>query len=155
MNENFVFGGIISLAAHAALVWALLTFGAPEPAKDHAEEAEANPSVETADPAAAAAAAAAPAAPEPVTPVAPVAPAPVRAQPRPARAVPTPAASALPTLPGSEPETEDYVVKSGDNLSRIARDCGSTVDELADLNGTTVKKLANLRIGQVIKIRKK
>lgn len=45
-----------------------------------------------------------------------------------------------------------YTVRSGDNLSRIARNHGTTVAALADLNGMSVSKLANLRIGQVIKV---
>ena len=50
---------------------------------------------------------------------------------------------------------ETYVVKKGDMLTHIAQDCNTTIQELAKLNGTTVKKLANLKVGQKIKIPRK
>ena len=50
---------------------------------------------------------------------------------------------------------ETYVVKKGDMLTHIAQDCNTTIQELAKLNGTTVKKLSNLRVGQKIKIPRK
>lgn len=46
-----------------------------------------------------------------------------------------------------------YIVKRGDNLTRIAERDGSTVAELARLNGSTVKKLSNLWVGQKIKLK--
>ena len=54
-----------------------------------------------------------------------------------------------------EPGVELYTVKSGDNLTAISKMCGATFTELAAMNGTTVKKLANLRVGQVIKVKAK
>jgi cell envelope opacity-associated protein A len=48
--------------------------------------------------------------------------------------------------------TKVYVVKSGDTLTALARDCGLTISELAALNGTSVKKLSNLKVGQRLKI---
>lgn len=49
-------------------------------------------------------------------------------------------------------ELETYVVAKGDMLIRIAQDHGCSLQELAKLNGTTVKKLSNLRVGQKIKV---
>jgi LysM repeat protein len=46
-----------------------------------------------------------------------------------------------------------YVVKPGDNLSKIAKLDGSTLAELAELNGTDVKTLSKLQVGQRIKVR--
>ena len=45
-----------------------------------------------------------------------------------------------------------YEVRQGDNLTRIARACGSTVAELAALNGKPVKRLEKLWVGQKIKL---
>lgn len=53
--------------------------------------------------------------------------------------------------PSSKPKI--YVVKRGDNLTRIAEKDGSTIQELAKLNGTTVKKLEKLWVGQKIKLK--
>ena len=53
------------------------------------------------------------------------------------------------------PASETYVVKKGDSLTHIAQDCGCTIQELAKLNGSTLKKLSNLRVGQKIKIPKR
>ena len=61
-------------------------------------------------------------------------------------------------VPKEEPKPSDleiYVVAKGDMLFRIAQDHGCTLQELARLNGTTVKKLSNLRVGQKIKVPKK
>ena len=49
-------------------------------------------------------------------------------------------------------KTVPYVVKRGDTLTAIARDCGLTVPELAKLNGKSVKKLSDLKVGQRLKI---
>lgn len=46
-----------------------------------------------------------------------------------------------------------YVVKAGDNLSKIAKLDGSTLSELAELNGTDVKTLSKLQVGQRIKVK--
>ena len=50
---------------------------------------------------------------------------------------------------------ETYVVKKGDSLTHIAQGCGCTIQELAKLNGSTLKKLSNLWVGQKIKIPKR
>lgn len=52
-------------------------------------------------------------------------------------------------------ETLDYIVKSGDNLTVLARKSGMTNAEFAEMNDTTVKKLSVLRIGQRLIIRRK
>jgi LysM repeat protein len=60
-----------------------------------------------------------------------------------------------PKEPESKPKTSktrSYVVKRGDTLTALARDCGLTVSELAELNGKSVKKLSNLWVGQKIKL---
>ena len=51
------------------------------------------------------------------------------------------------------PSYKTYTVKSGDNLSKIAKLDGSTLSELAELNGTDVKTLSRLQPGQKIKVR--
>ena len=49
-------------------------------------------------------------------------------------------------------KTKVYVVKRGDTLTALAKECGLTVGELAALNGKSVKKLSNLWVGQKIKL---
>ena len=51
------------------------------------------------------------------------------------------------------PDYKTYTVKSGDNLSKIAKLDGSTLAELAELNETDVKTLSRLQPGQKIKVR--
>ena len=46
-----------------------------------------------------------------------------------------------------------YIVKSGDNLSKIAKLDGSTLAELAEMNGKTVKELEKLQVGQKLKVK--
>ena len=48
----------------------------------------------------------------------------------------------------------EYTVKSGDNLTVIAKRAGCTFTEIAAANGKSVKELTNLRVGQVIKLPK-
>ena len=48
--------------------------------------------------------------------------------------------------------TREYVVKRGDTLTAIAKGCGLTISELAKLNGSSVKKLSGLKIGQRLKL---
>ena len=72
-----------------------------------------------------------------------------RSAARPPAARPADSASA-----GDAPvKTKSYTVKPGDNLTHLARRCGSTPDELAKLNGVDVKKMADLKVGQTIKIK--
>ena len=52
----------------------------------------------------------------------------------------------------SEPRLRTYKVKPGDNLSRLARNAHTTPAELARLNGVGEKELANLKVGQIIKL---
>ena len=44
-----------------------------------------------------------------------------------------------------------YKVRPGDSLTRIARQCGCTVHELAKANG--LSPTANLRLGQMLKVK--
>jgi murein DD-endopeptidase MepM/ murein hydrolase activator NlpD len=76
------------------------------------------------------------AAPAPTPSTAPVAPAPVHG--------PKPVAS-KPTVAGST-----YTVKSGDNLTKIAKAHGTTVAKLVALNG--IKNANLIMVGQVIKL---
>lgn len=70
---------------------------------------------------------------------------------RPART--TKPATAAPAPVEGTPKTRSYRVKAGDNLTRLARECGSTPAELAKLNGMDEKKLADLKVGQTIKLK--
>ncbi|HBJ59526.1 MAG TPA: hypothetical protein DDY72_03525, partial [Verrucomicrobia bacterium] len=62
----------------------------------------------------------------------------------------TPVAAPAAESPAAGPVL--YEVRQGDNLTRIARACGSTVAELAALNGKPVKRLEKLWVGQKIKL---
>jgi len=71
------------------------------------------------------------------------------------------ASGVLPKLSGvlmpSEPEereraTTNLVVQAGDTLWTIARRCKTTPAKLAKMNGTDVKALSSLRVGQVLKV---
>ncbi len=50
-------------------------------------------------------------------------------------------------------KTRAYKVKPGDKLIHLARDCGSTPAEIAKLNGVDEKTMANLKVGQIIKLK--
>ena len=67
------------------------------------------------------------------------------------------AAAASATAPGAataaDAATDEYVVKSGDNLTKIASRHGCTAAELARLNGFAIDK--PLRIGETLKVPKK
>lgn len=97
--------------------------------------------------------------PEPEKKPAPEAkPAPAVQPAAPAKPVPAarPAPKAAPEpMQKPEPEEEAYVVKKGDSLSSIAKECGSSLSELLKLNGSTLKKMSNLRVGQRIKVPRK
>ena len=87
--------------------------------------------------------------------VEPLAPKPAFAPPA-AAAVTPPATTVVAPLAQAQSETpsyKTYTVKSGDNLSKIAKLDGSTLAELAELNGTDVKTLSRLQPGQKIKVR--
>ena len=76
-------------------------------------------------------------------------------QPEPVTAATTtPPATTAPLTPPppSEPRTRTYKVKPGDNLTRLARNAGTTPAELAKLNGVDEKELAKLKVGQTIKL---
>jgi LysM repeat protein len=50
-------------------------------------------------------------------------------------------------------EDKYYIVKSGDNLSKIAKLDDSSLAELAELNGKSIKELSKLMVGQKIKVK--
>lgn len=127
MNENWVFGGICSVALHAAGLGLLIGLGgstntpaAPSDSEDPAPAAEVSES----------------GGPEESAPSAPV-----------GSAAPSPARTA-----GAE-GPDFYVVKPGDNLTRIARDNGTTPEALAEINGKSLKQMNLLHVGQKIKLR--
>ena len=64
----------------------------------------------------------------------------------------TPPPSTTRPAPGAV-KTRAYTVKAGDKLIHLARDCGSTPAEIAKLNGVDEKTMANLKVGQVIKLK--
>jgi len=71
----------------------------------------------------------------------------------PAQTHAAPAASSAETT-GTVPADEKfYIVKSGDNLSKIAKLDGSSIAELAELNGKSIKELSMLKIGQQIRVK--
>ena len=47
-----------------------------------------------------------------------------------------------------------YVVEKGDTLTKIAREYGTTPEELAKANGKPLRKMNLLWVGQKIKLRK-
>ena len=53
---------------------------------------------------------------------------------------------------GQGRETTNLVVRAGDTLWTIARKCKTTPAKLAKMNGTDVKALSVLRVGQVLKV---
>ncbi|MGN0855038.1 MAG: LysM peptidoglycan-binding domain-containing protein [Kiritimatiellia bacterium] len=61
----------------------------------------------------------------------------------------TAASQIRPVSPGA---AKIYVVQRGDNASRIAQKHGLTLQELANLNDTTVRKLNEIDIGQRLKV---
>lgn len=94
----------------------------------------------------------APAKPEKVEPEAPK---PTFTPPSAAALAPSATTALAPSAPtqSEAPDYKTYTVKSGDNLSKIAKLDGSTLAELAELNGTDVKTLSRLQPGQKIKVR--
>ncbi len=63
----------------------------------------------------------------------------------------------VPVRPVVSPDDElpaDYVVRSGDTLTKIARRFGMTPEELAKINGKPLRKMDVLWVGQKIKLRK-
>jgi hypothetical protein len=79
-------------------------------------------------------------------------------------AAPSPAnsAAAVPSAVSAPPlsapastavKTRIYKVRPGDKLIHLARGCGSTPAEIAKLNGVDEKTMANLKVGQIIKLK--
>lgn len=175
--RTWTLAGVLSLAFHVVLlaVWSglhSLTSDSPEPAAA-APVPAVSQEIGPATPTPAAPPVRNAPSPEPsAPPVPPISrPAPVSATPswvdrapleEPARASAraNPPVSAQPvrpaqeaSRPASDAAPKYYVVKRGDNLTRIAARDGSTIAELAKLNGTTVKKLSNLWVGQKIRLK--
>lgn len=81
---------------------------------------------------------------------------PVRAEkPTPPKQKEPPAAKAEKEQPAKSAAGDVYVVRRGDTLTKIADAAGVTQAELAKINGTSVKKLSNLKVGQKIRLRPK
>jgi len=76
------------------------------------------------------------------------APRPAPARPAVARVQPTSPDDAARELP------EFHVVRQGDTLTKIAREYGTTPEELAKANGKPLRKMNLLWVGQKIKLRK-
>jgi len=64
------------------------------------------------------------------------------AETKPTKPVETSAAKPVRTVP--------HVVRNGETLTKIANDAGTTPEELAVLNNSTVKKLNRILVGQKI-----
>ena len=141
-NINWTMAVVLSVGVHAAILGALVATSGTEERQTAEESMEAAETpleaaklaetVKTAE------------APKPVEAVKPQAPA---EQPKIAE-TPKTAEAPKPALA----DYEEYTVKSGDNLTVIARRHKSTTTELAALNGKTVAQLANLQVGQKIKV---
>ena len=127
MNENWVFGAICSIALHAVGLGLLIGYGGGS------SSASASAGAEDPAPVADVADSGAPAESAPAAPVDSAAPSPAR------------------TEVAEGPEI--YVVKPGDNLTRIARDNGTTPEALAEINGKSLKQMNLLHVGQKIKLR--
>lgn len=94
--------------------------------------------------------------------VAPSAPSPAVPAPRETTPAPAHVESARPAVthvapprpaPAPAPaETKVYVVQKGDNASQIAKKFNLTLQQLATLNDSSVKKLAGLAVGQKLKV---
>ena len=155
-NINWTMAAVLSLGVHAVILgalWCTSSTGENAAATDlpTVEEvrAEAKPSeaAEETKPAEPPKQAAVPKPSETVKPV---------ETHKPAEAV-KPVEPPKPVTVAKPPEAplvdyEEYTVKRGDNLTTIARKFKSTTTELAALNGKTVAQLANLRVGQKIKV---
>ena len=134
MDGNFwIFGGIVSVGAHVAIL-AVFLIGSCERQREP-EVASERPVVES-----------------PVQEESPPAPPsevqPVQAAETPS--VPTSATATTKEVLSSPPVAalREYEVRPGDTLSAIARRVGCTVAELAEANKSSVRKLSRLRVGQ-------
>ena len=154
---------IASLFLHAGVVALFAAPGCEGPSPFEGDELEPS-AVAKAEPSPAegASGAEAPApsatAADPVRPVQPAATAASPSEPAPARpASPRPAIARVPpTSPDDAARElpELHVVRQGDTLTKIAREYGTTPEELAKANGKALRKMNLLWVGQKIKLRK-
>lgn len=132
MNSNFwVFGGLLSVGAHLAILMIFLMASCGRQQEVVSENPVTESPVQEETP---------PAPPSEVQPVQAAAP------PR----APTAAVLTSNEVPPGPPSTalQEYEVRPGDTLSAIARRVGCTVAKLAEVNKSSVKKLSRLRVGQ-------
>ena len=147
-RTQWLIAGAVSLVLHVVGVGALLALNSPEkpPAVAEAPRPAATASSAKSE--------SGKAGPEKESAKSPV-PAPaVRSEPvkdeKPARAE-----TSERKVPPEKPVSADaatYVVKSGDNLTTIARKYSLTAAELSKLNGKDVKTFSRLRVGQRIRV---
>ncbi len=142
MNGRFVFVGVVaSLALHGVLLL-FLSFGrsddkSPPPSDSRREDFRPS---------------AAENAPQPVEEPSSTPPDRTDASvPPPTRPVDQPVRSDR-TEASTPEEWTTYVVKKGDTLTGLAKKAGCTVSEAARRNGKSVKDLANLKVGQRIRL---
>jgi len=121
----------------------------PGPAGDSDESAQTVPPLSS-EPAGAAEGASRPA----------PAPTPATAADRPSPPAPAPSRPAVARVPPTSPDDaarempEFHVVRQGDTLTKIAREYGTTPEELARANGKPLRKMNLLWVGQKIRLRK-
>ena len=145
----FLHAGVVALFAAPGCEGASPTEG-DEPEPPSLAEAEPEPSKgpEAPDGPALSAPIVASASAEPARPAAPAAVRPAPTRPAVARVQPTSPDDAARELP------EFHVVRQGDTLTKIAREYGTTPEELAKANGKPLRKMNLLWVGQKIKLRK-
>ena len=78
---------------------------------------------------------------------------PAQTSPRPAQQTASRPASRPAPAASSEAVPAVYVVKQGDNLTKIARQFGTTAEAIAKANGKSVSAMNKLWVGQKIKLR--
>ena len=151
---NWLFATGVSLVFHIVLVAALLGFNSTQEKKPVVAEPVKSAAVESN--------AVARATVSPVNPPETKVPPAVKAPPKfketpevkePSTAKEPPKAKVNETPSPDEVETETYVVRAGDTLSKIAKRCSCTLDELAKLNGKSIKALSRLQVGQKIRVK--
>ena len=153
-RTQWLIAGVVSLVLHVVGIGALLALNSPEkpPAVVEPQRPAATASPETSE--------SGKAEPEKESAKSPTPPPAVRSGPakdekpvrdeRPARTG-TPEPKTRSENPAAV-DTATYVVKSGDNLTKIARKHSLTAAELSKLNGKDEKTFSRLRVGQRIRV---